>query len=680
MLITTHQNLITSSLFSILFLSLHSLFESCDAKCSPSSCGIIPNISPPFRLKGHPKNCGDPRFELSCENNVAYFSLHSHKYYVQEIYYRDEPTIRVVDASINKDDICSFPPFSIYAYNFTYHNPNRLRYLKSIYSSNTPLNFISCPNPLRNTSLYTDITNQCASNSSHHHRYAYVKVGSMMASEVPYACGVDLIAMTSWYDFEPLKNVSLSEIHEVLLYGFELGTCLWPCDSHDSSIIKWCLLCAAVSPPVFTLCGFAAVALLLCLITSTILLSTESSIYNKSYPSFPMLNQQSVLIIGFITLFARIIIFPLVWWFLIYKFRRRRLSEYNTIESFLQSDNKLSPIRYSYSAIKRMTRGFQEKLGEGGYGCVYKGKLRSGHHVAVKMLGKSGGNGQDFMNEIATIGRVHHINVVQLVGYCAQGSKRALVFDFMPNGSLKKYLFNREKMNSLNWDTKFDIAVGIARGIDYLHQGCDIQILHFDIKPHNILLDHNFAPKISDFGLAKSCSVEKEAVTLTAARGTIGYVAPELIHRGIGVVSSKADVYSFGMLLMEMVGFNRELRKNSDDSTKYFPNWIYDHIKQGKEIEIAEENISNDENESVRKMTIVALWCILMSPDDRPSMNQVLQMLEADVKHLQIPEVRSSQSTQVAGNGEDGSWLTDATDSASLLHHDNASSFEITIA
>ncbi|XP_041996643.1 rust resistance kinase Lr10-like isoform X2 [Salvia splendens] len=204
-----------------------------------------------------------------------------------------------------------------------------------------------------------------------------------------------------------------------------------------------------------------------------------------------------------------------------------------------------------------MTRGFQEKLGEGGYGCVYKGKLQSGHHVAVKMLGKSGGNGQDFMNEIATIGRIHHVNVVQLVGYCAQGSKRALVFDFMTNGSLEKYLFNRERMNYLNWNTKFDIAVGIARGIAYLHRGCDIQILHFDIKPHNILLDDNFIPKISDFGLAKLCSIEKEVVTLTAARGTIGYVAPELINRGIGGVSSKADVYSFWILLMEMVGLNK---------------------------------------------------------------------------------------------------------------------------
>lgn len=142
-----------------------------------------------------------------------------------------------------------------------------------------------------------------------------------------------------------------------------------------------------------------------------------------------------------------------------------------------------------------MTRGFQDKLGEGGYGCVYKGKLRSGHHVAIKLLGKSRASDQDFMNEISTIGRIHHVNVVKLVGYCAQGSKRALVFDFMPNGSLEKYIYNRENMTSLNWDTKFKIAIGVARGIEYLHRGCDVQILHFDIKPHNILLDDNFIPK-----------------------------------------------------------------------------------------------------------------------------------------------------------------------------------------
>ncbi|KAL1553107.1 rust resistance kinase Lr10-like [Salvia divinorum] len=689
-MIPTHQNLIFLTASSLLMiLSLHNLFESCDAKCTPSSCGIIPNISSPFRLKGDPKKCGDPRFELACENNVTYFSLHSHKYYVKAINYitngfEDNSHIRLADASINKGDICSFPPFSTYAYSFTYDNPNRLRYLKPIYSNYTPINFISCPNPLTNSSPFTDITTHCVSNSSLN-RYAYIKVGIMNASEVPYACGADLIVMTSW-DFKDFNNVSLSQIHESLLYGFELRICPW-CETPKTLLKRWefllfpviilvGLLCGAV----FTICGFAAVSLLLFdihhLLFDIIYIRNVTGADERVSP----LLAQGAVIIELSILSTRIIIFPLVLWFLIYKFRRRRLSEYNTIESFLQSDNKLSPIRYSYSEIKRMTRGFQEKLGEGGYGCVYKGKLRSGNHVAVKMLGKSGGNGQDFMNEIATIGRVHHINVVQLVGYCAQGSKCALVFDFMPNGSLEKYLFNREKMNSLNWDTKFDIAVGIARGIEYLHRGCDIQILHFDIKPHNILLDDSFIPKISDFGLAKLCSVEKELVTLTAARGTIGYVAPELINRGIGGVSSKADVYSFGMLLMEMVGLNKVLKDNKDDSTKYFPNWIYDHIKQGRETEIekAEENNGNDENGSVRKITIVALWCIQMSPDDRPSMNQVLQMLEGDVERLQIPEVPSSQSTQLTGNGEE-SWLTDATDSVSLLHHNNVSTFEITI-
>ncbi|XP_047965624.1 LEAF RUST 10 DISEASE-RESISTANCE LOCUS RECEPTOR-LIKE PROTEIN KINASE-like 2.7 [Salvia hispanica] len=366
-----------------------------------------------------------------------------------------------------------------------------------------------------------------------------------------------------------------------------------------------------------------------------------------------------------------LIIFPLAVWLFIYKFRTKQLSLHKDIESYLQSDNKLAPIRYSYSDIKKMTKGFQDKLGQGGYGCVYKGKLRSGLHVAVKLLGKSGGKGNDFMNEIATIGRIHHVNVIKLVGYCAHGSKLALVFDFMTNGSLEKYLFNRENINPLNWITKFEIAVGVARGIEYLHRGCNIQILHFDIKPHNILLDDKFTPKISDFGLAKLCSTGKDTVTLTAARGTIGYVASELINRSMGPVSFKADVYSFGMLLIDMVGLKRDLRGNNDHSSQYFPYWIYDCFEQGKDIEI-EEAECDDENENrkiiVKKMTIVAFWCILMSPDDRPSMNKVLEMLEGDVERLQIP----SQSTQI-GVSFDQTEITCSSDSFSMLQHVDAS-------
>ena len=118
---------------------------------------------------------------------------------------------------------------------------------------------------------------------------------------------------------------------------------------------------------------------------------------------------------------------------------------YAAIEEFIQTHNNLMPIRYSYSNIKKMTKGFSEKLGEGGYGSVYKGKLRSGHLVAVKMMNISKANGQDFINEVATIGRIHHVNVVQLIGFCAEGSKRALVYDFMPNGSLDKYIFPQQE-------------------------------------------------------------------------------------------------------------------------------------------------------------------------------------------------------------------------------------------
>ncbi|XP_057798671.1 rust resistance kinase Lr10-like isoform X2 [Salvia miltiorrhiza] len=653
------QNLIFLTISSLFILSLlHNLFQTGEANCTPSACGIIRNISYPFRLKGDPSNCGDRRFELTCENNVTSIYLNSHKYYVKAINYRngygyDKPTIRLADASINNDDLCSFPTLSIDAYNFAdYESPHSIpNYEIPSYSSYPyddeplPINFISCPNPLTNSSLFTDITTQCASNSSHP-RYAYIKVGHMNTSELPLVCGVDVIVMTSWH-FKDLNNVSLSEIHHSLLYGFEL-ICSW----YATSMSGMNQRCIFIYVYIFIRCAvLAALAL-------------------QNIPRFIEL-----VVIGFIILAPRLIIFPLVLWLLIKKFRRRHLSIYNRIESFLRSDNKLSPIRYSYSDIRKMTRGFHDKLGEGGYGSVYKGKLRSGHDVAVKLLGKSGGNGQDFMNEIATIGRIHHVNVVNLVGYCAHGSKRALVYDFMPNSSLEKYIFNRDKITSLNWDRKFEIAVGVARGIEYLHRGCDVQILHFDIKPHNILLDDSFIPKISDFGLAKFCSTDKKAVTMTAARGTIGYVAPELISRSIGAVSYKADVYSFGMLLMEMAGLNRDLSGNNGGSSQHFPYWIYDSFEQGKNIEIVKLTDENDDNDVtrklVRKMAIVALWCIQMSPNDRPSMNKVLEMLEADVERLHIP-VHPSQSTYVAVN-VDQTKITCSSDSVSLQHHDYAS-------
>ena len=294
------------------------------------------------------------------------------------------------------------------------------------------------------------------------------------------------------------------------------------------------------------------------------------------------------------------------------------------------------PIRYSYSNIKKMTKNFKEKLGEGGFGSVFKGKLQSGRLVAVKMV-NSKANGQDFINEVATIGRIHHVNVVQLIGFCAKGSKRALVFDFMPNGSLDKYIFPRTEANiSLNFEKMYEISLGVAHGIEYLHRGCDMQILHFDIKPHNILLDKNFSPKVSDFGLAKLYPTDHSIVSVTAARGTMGYMAPELVYKNIGGVSYKADVYSFGMLLMEMAGRRKNLNVFAEHSSQmYFPSWVYDQFSEGKDIEMGDA--TEEEQKLAKKMIIVALWCIQLKPSDRPSMSKVVEMLEGNVELLQMP-------------------------------------------
>ncbi|KAL3499696.1 hypothetical protein ACH5RR_038789 [Cinchona calisaya] len=320
-----------------------------------------------------------------------------------------------------------------------------------------------------------------------------------------------------------------------------------------------------------------------------------------------------------------------------YKVKRWHLSMYQNIEDFLQGPNNLMPVRYTYSNLKKMTNNFSNKLGEGGYGTVFKGKLRSGPLVAVKLLGKSKANGQEFISEVATIGRIHHANVVKLIGFCFEGSKRALVYEFMPNGSLDKYIFPKEtEPMSLSCEELFKIALEVARGIDYLHRGCEMQILHFDIKPHNILLDEHFSPKISDFGLAKLCPTENNTVTMTAARGTLGYMAPELYYKNIGGVSYKADVYSFGMLLMEMAGRRKNLNPFVDKTSQiYFPSWVYDQMRGGNEIEMGD--VSEDERKMVKKMILVALWCIQMKPTVRPSMNKVIEMLEGDGELLEMP-------------------------------------------
>ncbi|OAY37640.1 rust resistance kinase Lr10 [Manihot esculenta] len=320
-----------------------------------------------------------------------------------------------------------------------------------------------------------------------------------------------------------------------------------------------------------------------------------------------------------------------------YSFNKMEKEFQSKIKSFLDDYMSHKPTRYSYADIKRMTSQFKDELGQGAYGNVFRGKLSDEILVAIKVLNISKGNGEEFVNEVGTIGKIHHVNVVRLIGFCADGFRRALVYEYLPNDSLQKFISPADDKNHfLGWKRLQDIALGIAKGIEYLHQGCDQRILHFDIKPHNILLDHDFNPKISDFGLAKLCAKDQSAVSMTTARGTIGYIAPEVFSRNFRNVSYKADIYSFGMLVLEMVGGRKivDITKDSDEQI-YFPEWIYNLLEEGEDLRFHIEE--EGDAKIAKKLAIIGLWCIQWNPVDRPTIRVVVHMLEGEGENLTIP-------------------------------------------
>ncbi|XP_057829762.2 G-type lectin S-receptor-like serine/threonine-protein kinase At2g19130 [Cryptomeria japonica] len=297
---------------------------------------------------------------------------------------------------------------------------------------------------------------------------------------------------------------------------------------------------------------------------------------------------------------------------------------------------------FSYKELKIATRNFGSRLGSGGFGSVFKGTLTDGTLVAVKKLEESRGDEKQFRAEISSLGNIQHLNLVRLRGFCAEGSQRLLVYDYMPNGSLNSLLFssnNQSKLNLLNWKTRFQIALGTARGLFYLQEECRECIIHNDVKPENILLDSEFSPKLADFGMAKLVGRDFSRV-LTTMRGTRGYLAPEWLS-GLPIIP-KVDVHSYGKTLFEIISGRRNLDMSVQDSKKhYFPTWAAAQIYQGNTIDIVEEGVVLAEKadiEEARRAIVVALLCIEEDENVRPSMRQVLQMLEGKME-LPTPHI-----------------------------------------
>ncbi|KAI4355102.1 hypothetical protein L6164_003907 [Bauhinia variegata] len=303
-----------------------------------------------------------------------------------------------------------------------------------------------------------------------------------------------------------------------------------------------------------------------------------------------------------------------------------------------KEDDELFPVLnlhvFSHKELQLATRGFSEKVGHGGFGTVFKGELADSSLVAVKRLERPGGGEKEFRAEVCTIGNIQHVNLVRLRGFCSENSHRLLVYDYMPNGALSAYL--RKEGPSLSWDVRFRIAVGTAKGIAYLHEECRDCIIHCDIKPENILLDTDFNAKVSDFGLAKLIGRDFSRV-LATMRGTWGYVAPEWIS-GVAI-TTKADVYSYGMTLLELIGGRRNVEappsagggeSGCEAGGKwFFPPWAAQKIIEGNVEAVVDKRLGNAYNsEEARRLASVAVWCIQDDEGMRPTMGMVVKMLE----------------------------------------------------
>ncbi|MED6111488.1 hypothetical protein PIB30_052720 [Stylosanthes scabra] len=279
------------------------------------------------------------------------------------------------------------------------------------------------------------------------------------------------------------------------------------------------------------------------------------------------------------------------------------------------------------------------KLGEGGFGPVYKGILDDGRQIAVKRLSSSSGQGlNEFKTEVKLIAKLQHRNLVKLFGCCIQEKEKMLIYEYMPNRSLDYFIFDHSQKNVLDWPKLFNIICGIARGLLYLHQDSRLRIIHRDLKASNILLDSKLGPKISDFGLARSFGGDQSNVNTNRVVGTFGYMAPEYAVNG--QFSVKSDVFSFGILLLEIVSGKRNKKfyyANNDDS-------LYGHAwelwKQGRSLELVDESLKDSWNLSeVQRCIHIGLLCAQQYPHDRPTMSSVVLMLgsEFDLPQPEIP-------------------------------------------
>ncbi|KAL3532376.1 hypothetical protein ACH5RR_005897 [Cinchona calisaya] len=313
------------------------------------------------------------------------------------------------------------------------------------------------------------------------------------------------------------------------------------------------------------------------------------------------------------------------------------------------------PIKFRFKELEEATDGFGSLLGRGASASVFKGILNDGTPIAVKRVAGDERGEKEFRSEVAAIASVQHINLVRLLGFCSMPcGPRFLVYEFVYSGSLDNWIFPKRETSQgkrggcLSWDLRCRVALDVAKGLSYLHHDCRSCILHLDLKPENILVDERFHAMVSDFGMSKLMGKEESRI-VTTVRGTRGYLAPEWILEG--GISEKCDVYSFGMVLLEIIGGRRNIcvidQNGGNGKTKKkfncFAKIVIEKLREGKVMEIVDQRLVQNggvDERQVRKLVCIALWCIQDNPKIRPSMALVVEMLEGRVPVDEPPDTR----------------------------------------
>ncbi|XBI15455.1 hypothetical protein VPH35_057870 [Triticum aestivum] len=301
--------------------------------------------------------------------------------------------------------------------------------------------------------------------------------------------------------------------------------------------------------------------------------------------------------------------------FFICKRRTQQQHEMEEEEEFGELQG--TPMRFTFQQLRAATKQFAYKLGEGGFGSVFKGQFGD-QRIAVK--------------QVQTIGSIHHIHLVRLIGFCAEKSHRLLVYEYMPKGSLDRWIYCRHDNDAplLDWSTRCKIITHIAKGLSYLHEECTTRIAHLDVKPQNILLDDNFDAKLSDFGLCKLIDRDMSQV-VTRMRGTPGYLAPEWLTSQI---TEKADIYSFGIVVMEIISGRKNLDTSLSEESVHLITLLEEKVKNDQLVDLIDNN-SNDmqaHKQDVIQMMMLAMWCLQIDRKKRPKMSEVVRVLEGTMK------------------------------------------------